>query len=84
MAGNRSDRYGPLVNVPELSGRLDEVTAYAMKALAEDPTLSPEDIQRERDRIIGERRRGQAAERARRKAAVDLLTRDVTAAMKRA
>jgi hypothetical protein len=80
----QTERYSSSVDVPELFGRLDEVTAHAMRALANDATLSPENVRRERDRIIGERRRGQAAERARRKAAVELLAVDVAAAMRQA
>lgn len=67
-----------------LTGRLDEVTTFAVRALAEDPTLSSEDARRERERIVGERRRQQTAERARRKAAVEALTVDVAAAMRQA
>jgi len=82
---NRIDeRYSSAVDVPQLSGRLDEVTAFAVRALAGNAELSPEDVRRERDRIVGERRRGQAAERARRKSAVELLARDVAVAMRRA
>lgn len=85
MATNRIDeRYSSTVNIPQVSGRLDEVTAFAVRALAEDPTLGPEDVRRERDRIVGERRRQQSAERARRKAAVEQLTADVAVAMRRA
>lgn len=84
MATNRIDeRHRKAVGVPELVGRLDEVTAYGLRSLAEDSKLSPEDAQRERNRIIGERRRNQAAERARRRAAVELLSQDVAVAMRR-
>jgi hypothetical protein len=85
MSKNRIDeRYSSAVDVPQLSGRVDAVTAFAMQALAGDPALGPEDVRRERDRIVGERRRGQAAERARRKSAVEQLARDVAVAMRRA
>lgn len=85
MAIDGSDeRYSIAVKVPQLSGRLDEVTTFAMRALADDPTLSPEDARRERERIVGERRRQHAAERARRKAAVEQLAVDVAAAIRRA
>lgn len=84
MATLRMDeRYSSTIDVPLISGRLDEVTAYAVRALAEDSTLSPEDVRRERNRIVGERRRQQAAERARRKAAAELLASDVANAMRR-
>lgn len=78
------ERYSSAVDIPQITGKLDEVTAFAVRALADDSTLSPEEVRRERDRIVGERRRGHAAERARRKAAVELLAVDVAAAMRRA
>lgn len=77
------DRYSSAVSVPQLSGRVDEATAFAMRALAEDPTLGPEDVRREHGRIISERRRRQAAEQARRTTAVEALVRDLSAAMRR-
>lgn len=83
MAGSNLDgnRYGPLVRVPELTGRLDDVTATRMRALAENPDADPEGVRREQRRIVANRKQGQAAERARRRSAVELLNRDVAAAV---
>lgn len=77
-----SDRYGPLVQVPELTGRADAIICARMQAIAQDPELSPEQMRRERDRIVAEQRQEREAERARQAAAVEMLTHDVAAAVK--
>lgn len=79
-----TERYSSSVDVPEMIGRLDPTTAHAMKALAEDTTLSPEGARRERNRIIDERRRQQATERERRRNMVERLAADVAAAIRKA
>ena len=84
MTRNRVDeRYSSVVDIPQLSGRLDEVTAYAVRALAANVTLSPEEVRRERARVVEEHRRQHAAERARRKAAAEQLAADVAAAIRK-
>ncbi|HMH76887.1 MAG TPA: hypothetical protein VK547_09705 [Candidatus Udaeobacter sp.] len=74
------ERYGPLVRVPELVGKLDDVTALRVRTLAEDPFATPEEIRAAHGQIVAERRQARAAERTRRVAAVAKLEADVAAA----
>lgn len=82
MAGGSGsgERFGPLVRVPELMGRVDEITAARMQAIMTDPELTPEQARHERDRIVAQRRQEKASERARQAAAAEMLMRDVAAA----
>jgi len=60
MASKRGgDRYSEIISVPELSGRVDEVTTARARRLAEDPASTAEDARRFRAQYAAERVRQQ-------------------------